>query len=234
MKNYVCGDIHGCYYTLLSMINKLPLESNDKLIFLGDYIDRGPYSKEVVQYVKTLTESNQAIALMGNHERMCTDPYDQRTWLYNGGDVALDSYDTRTDAEKVIPSFDDIEARELWQTKLPKISSDHYEWMENLPLFYEDDDYFYVHAGINPNGDLYNQHESDLLWIRNVFLNSNKDFAKKIIFGHTPFKEILKQKNKIGLDTGCVFGGTLSMYCPQTGEFYSEPLHIKDQNKYSR
>ena len=94
MKTYAIGDIHGCLHTLLALINKLPLERQDKLIFLGDYIDRGDHSKQVVDYVKSMTESGQAIALMGNHERMCIDAnggsgYWQQIWTKNGGYDAI-------------------------------------------------------------------------------------------------------------------------------------------------
>jgi len=234
MKTYAIGDIHGCYHTLLRLINKLPFEQGDKFVFLGDYIDRGLYSKQVVQYVKELTESGQAIALKGNHEDMCTKKRDAQIWISNGGDTTLNSYDTRTPEEKVRPDFRDEEASALWRKNLPKVPKEDKEWMEKLPLFYEDDKYFYVHAGVYPELELENQIEDDMLWIRNRFLNSKVFFGKIVVFGHTPMNKVLIQKNKIGIDTGCVYGLELTCYCPETNTYYSEKLNERDQNEYSK
>jgi len=232
--SYIIGDIHGCYHTLIGLMNQLPLEKTDKIIFLGDYIDRGLYSKQVVEYVKSLTESGQAIALMGNHERMCLDTFDHRMWLHNGGDTTLDSYDTRPQSEREMPYPMDEDLRADWLRSLPKVSQDHLNWMESLPTFYEDEKYFYVHAGINPNYPLEQQSEQDLLWIRNPFLNSDRNFGKTIVFGHTPLKSVLIKPNKIGIDTGCVFGYGLTAFNTETNEFFNQPLDERDKNEYSK
>lgn len=235
MSHFVVGDVHGCFHTLVKLINQLPMESGDKLIFVGDYIDRGPHSKQVVDFVKELTESGQAIALMGNHEKMCVDSYNgsgysTQTWVCNGGEATIESYDERTDEEKKRPSkVLDEEAYHAWRSNLPRVSKEHVEWMANLPLSYEIDDFFICHAGIDPEVPLDRQFEDDLLWIRGEFINYNKCLQKRVVFGHTPFKKPQILSNKIGIDTGCVFGHSLTAVCLESLEIYQEAQDDRDE-----
>jgi serine/threonine protein phosphatase 1 len=201
MRTIVVGDIHGCYKELKQLI--VDLEDNqeynkdtDRLIFLGDYIDRGKDSYQVVQYIKELQKNNDnVIALMGNHEQMCIDFMTQNTesWLWNGYGVTLDSYGNYAKLEKDI------------------------EWMKKLPLYYEDEHFVYVHAGINPNKPLKENSDYELLWERENFLYNRTKFDKTVVFGHTPsltvmggYKPYRTSAGNIGIDTGCVFGGYLT------------------------
>lgn len=233
MRRYVIGDIHGCYFTLLDLINKLSIEKGDKLIFLGDYIDRGPHSKRVIDYIMSI-EGPDVITLMGNHERMCVDAnrgsgYWGQTWMNNGGGITVDSYDERTEEEKVRPSLLYPELQDEWRAKLPRVSEEHIQWMESLPVFYEDDDFFYCHAGIDPDYSFDDQIEDDLLWIRNRFLKSENVWPKKIVFGHTPMQKVQIKENKIGVDTGACYGNMLSAICLDTMTVYSVPHNDKDE-----
>jgi len=237
MKNYVIGDIHGNYFSLINLLNKLPMQNYDKLIFIGDYIDRGPHSKRVVEFVKELQESGQAVALMGNHEKMCLDSYRGsgywgQVWMRNGGGKTIDSYDTRTKEEKKQPSFADEDYEEkydIWMSRLPEVSKEHLDWMESLKLSYEVDGYFICHAGIDPEVELEYQSEDDLLWIRNEFITYALPLPKKVVFGHTPFEKPQILSNKIGIDTGCVYGNKLSAYCLETAEVFSVEQDDRDE-----
>jgi len=234
MSTYVVGDIHGCYYTLKKLISSLNIQESDKLIFLGDYIDRGPHSKDVVEYVKNLSKDKSVIALKGNHEQMCVYGFDKQLWLHNGGVETLKSYDDRTPEEKKMPSFKEKEARQIWLKNQPTISKEHMEWIMDLPLYHEDENYFYVHAGVNPVLSLDEQTEQDMLWIREPFIQSEKDFNKTIIFGHTPFKKVFMETNKIGIDTGCVYGNYLTAFETENGVFFQQKIDERDYNEYSK
>lgn len=237
MSNFVVGDVHGCFHTLVKLINQLPMESGDKLIFVGDYIDRGPHSKQVVDFVKELTESGQAIALMGNHEKMCVDAnlgsgHWGQTWMMNGGGATIESYDTRSEDERAIPPTFDTEARAKWHENLPRVSKEHVEWMASLPITHEVGDFFICHAGINPEFSLEEQREDDLLWIRNEFITYAMPLSKRVVFGHTPFKKPQILSNKIGIDTGCVFGHNLTAVCLESLEIYQEAQDDRDEMSF--
>lgn len=202
MSTYVIGDIHGCYEQLRKLIDKIPLSTSDKLIFLGDYIDRGPSSKEVIEFLTQLSKNYECIFIRGNHEQMLLD-YVQRgmnlqLWYFNGAGATLRSYGG-----------------------IEKIPKSHLEFFRSTKLYYIMDEKLFVHAGVKPGVPLKKQKESDLLWIRDEFIYSKNplpDFT--VIFGHTPFDRPLIQPDKIGLDTGCVYGGRLSCMCLESGRIF--------------
>lgn len=194
----VIADIHGHFDALQRLkreFNYNPIEH--QLIYLGDYIDRGPNSCEVVNEVmKDVAEG--AIALLGNHERMMLDalsaePSKNRTndmlhWLINGGRKTLDSYMNRKRALK-----------------------SHLKYLATLPLYVENDLYFFVHAGVNPTRKPEDQTEKDFLWIRHDFLNAtdlSRATVKIVVFGHSPTisftgrADIFISQDRIGVDTG--------------------------------
>jgi len=180
---YVIPDIHGCNKTLNKLLKRLNLQENDKIIFLGDYIDRGPDSYGVLKTIINLP--CETVLLKGNHEDMALEswkvnPNEDLTgvWMANGGKETLNS----------IPESE-------WRIWL--------SWMENLKYYHEEPDYFFVHASFSwykPFEDL-----DAMLWER----ASSRDMGKPVICGHTPtpytvIKRILKSKNKnIYLDNGC-------------------------------
>lgn len=203
MNTWVIGDIHGCYHTLRDLMDKIPTATN--LVFVGDLIDRGPWSKDVVTYVKGLVDSEEAICLKGNHELMaCTDI---PLWMYNGGKACIDSYKGEE-----------------------PLLQEHIEWFKTLPLYHETEDVFIVHAGVDPEYDLDDQYGNEMLWIRAKWLNSQRNYGKRIIFGHTPMKEVMFSSwGHVGIDTGCIYGYKLTAYCVETGEILSAPQNEKDK-----
>jgi serine/threonine protein phosphatase 1 len=203
-KIFAIGDIHGCYDRLKALVEKIPIDfSRDTLLFIGDYIDRGPHSAEVVDYLIQLKKRvKEVIFLKGNHEDML-DKFlngdDRFTYLLNGGQQTLDSYLKKTVQPESFP-----------------IPPDHVEFFKSLRLYYETEEFIFVHAGLRPRTPLETQSTEDLLWIRDNFISTKYDFGKRVIFGHTPLKKPLVEPNKIGIDTGAVYGNALT--CVQLPE----------------
>ena len=203
-KIFAIGDIHGCADKLMALMEKIPVDyANDTLVFIGDYIDRGPDSFEVVEYLVELKKQHpDIIFLKGNHEDMLQkylEGSDRFTYLFNGGQRTLDSYLNRSHKSEFSP-----------------IPSSHLEFYNSLVLHYETEDFLFVHAGLREKVPLDNQNPEELLWIREDFIHSKFDFGKRVIFGHTPFAEPLLLSNKIGIDTGAVYGNRLT--CVQLPE----------------
>ena len=202
---YIIGDIHGYIHKFINLFQKLRnhIEKDDILIFLGDYIDRGEHSFEVIDFLLSVQRAYNAVFLKGNHEAMLMDYINpeikNEIFLYNGGDATIRSY------KKNIGTF-----------KIPK---SHMTFYRSLQLFYETDEFIAVHAGVNPKiKNLHEQEESDLIWIRDKFFRSTENHNKTIIFGHTPTHFISKdndvfideKRNIIGLDTGVIYGKKIS------------------------
>lgn len=208
-KIFAIGDIHGCFDKLQALMDKIDIDfGNDTLVFIGDYIDRGEHSFEVVQYLIDLKKRYENIVfLKGNHEEMLEkylSGLDKLTYLVNGGQRALDSY-----------------MRNSNQTNGPQIPREHLDFFASLQFYYQTDDYIFVHAGLKKKISLEMQKPEDMLWIRSKFIKSDYNFGKQVVFGHTPLQEPLVQPNKIGIDTGAVYGGKLT--CVRLPElvFYS-------------
>ena len=197
---YVIGDVHGCLIKLTTLVKLCRADAGKhpaRFIFLGDYIDRGPDSRGVIEYLMALQKDqpDDAICLMGNHEDMLLAAVDapdwEENWLRNGGIQTLQSYGAATVAG---------------------IPPDHIYWMRNLPKFHDDGQRFFVHAGIHPSRPLSRQDEHDFLWIREPFLSSPRDFGRLIVHGHTPLKTGRPdiRTNRLNLDTAAVYGGPLT------------------------
>lgn len=187
------GDIHGCLAQLDTLIVKVDPGIDDQVIFLGDYIDRGPESHGVIDYLVRFARSfPDTIFLRGNHDQMFIDYLDGHEptlFLMNGGLKTLSSYQRSGE----------------WP-----ISSSHRAFFETLRNVYETEDFIFVHAGLRPGIPLAEQENDDLLWIRNDFISSEYDWGKTVVYGHTPHDEPLLTGNRIGLDTGCVYGRQLT------------------------
>jgi len=200
-KIFAIGDIHGCLLHLDKMMAILDIDAqNDTLVFIGDYIDRGPDSKGVVDALLDIRKSiKNVVCLTGNHEQMFLNYYlenrEEDLFMHNGGLSTLVSYGLAGTGRKHLT-----------------IPDNHMEFFTTLQSYYGTDDYIFVHAGLRPGIPLDRQAPDDLLWIRHEFINSPYDFGKIVVFGHTPlsFTTPLINKNKIGLDTGAVYGGKLS------------------------
>ncbi len=186
---YVVGDIHGCLQPLQGLLAKAGPQPGDEVIFVGDYIDRGPQSREVVDYLLTLPY--RCVFLLGNHEHMLRNflaGQDEELFLVNGGEATLASYGGDPD----------------------DIPSAHLAFFHDLRTMYETPDYLFVHAGIRPMVPLVEQSLHDLIWIRQEFFKFVGKFPKPIVFGHTPLRQVLMAEDRIGIDTGCVYGGKLT------------------------
>jgi serine/threonine protein phosphatase 1 len=211
-RTFVISDIHGCYDSLLALLDKIrPDLGRDTIIFLGDYIDRGPDSKKVVSEVIRLMEEapGRVIPLMGNHEQIFLASLageERDFYLRMGGDSTLASYGISPPYTGRIASA---------------IPISHFHFFNELLLFWEDRDNIYVHAGLQPGVHLSQQSPRWCCWAREQFLESGYDFGKRVIFGHTPFARPLVEKKRIGIDTGAVYGGSLTCLVLPDMEFVS-------------
>jgi serine/threonine protein phosphatase 1 len=208
MKNeklFIVGDIHGCLDALENLMKKIDWHPDrDGLIFLGDYVDRGRDPKGVIDLLIELSkESPHVRFLMGNHEALFLeylDGGDADLYLYNGGASTLRSYG---------------------KNKGIAVPKEHLSFLQSLEPYIELDDYWIVHAGLQPGIEIQEQSLQDLLWIREPFIMSDYDFGKTVIFGHTPFSVPFIMENKIGLDTGAVFGNRLTCFELPARKFHS-------------
>jgi serine/threonine protein phosphatase 1 len=200
MLTYAIGDIHGCVgqlRQLLAEIEKHRAGRPRKLVFLGDYIDRGPDSAGVVECLRTLqaSEPNDVVCLMGNHEELMLNAYyvpgEWLNWLVNGAKQTLLSFGI--DGPEELPG-------------------DVVRWVQSLPTVHEDAQRFYVHAGFRPGAPVPDPDDRARLWIDKPFLKTDHDFGKLVVHGHTPrwSGEPDVRRHRVNLDTACVSGGVLT------------------------
>lgn len=196
---YIIGDIHGHYVKLKNLFDVLKshIRADDVVIFLGDYIDRGPSSFEVVEFLVALSDTYRIVFLKGNHEDMFIKYLRKQDYagnfIRNGGGYTIKSY--------------------LKHCKSKPLPHTHIEFFNSLKLYYEGSDFIAVHAGLNPGIDrLEFQSHDDLIWIREEFYRADKKWPKTVIFGHTPTPYIMnsgsvfvdEERNIIGIDTGAM------------------------------
>jgi serine/threonine protein phosphatase 1 len=208
---YAIGDIHGCLDRLIRLLDLVnPDLDRHLLVFVGDYVDRGPDSSGVVDYIIDLKKKynpENIICLMGNHERMFLNflqGHEEMFFLLNGGRETLISY-----------------WGNQWERRERRLPPGHAHFFETLKFYYETDDYIFVHGGLRPGLPLAGQREEDLLWIRKEFILSECDFGRRVIFGHTPVRTPLILPNKIGIDTGAVYGNKLTCILLPEEKFFS-------------
>lgn len=201
---FVVGDIHGCLNEIERLLEAVAPSSNDTVVFLGDYIDRGPASKEVVSRLLRLRrEGPQCVFLKGNHEDMFLSfiglqgRYGE-SFLYNGGETTLRSYGVEHSPAHTIAA---------------RLPPDHLEFLRELQMHYVTGDFLCIHAGFDPQRPMVEQSDEDLLWIRGPFIQHPHPLPYTVLFGHTPRREVLIDlPYKIGLDTGLVYGNKLSCF----------------------
>lgn len=192
-KFLAIGDIHGCLRSLNALLDKLSDYSGYTYVFVGDYIDRGPDSKGVVDRLLQFRSKHDCIFLRGNHEQMLLDAYHYNRldmWLMNGGKSTLASYDAR---------YNDL-----------RFPEEHLAFYEDTKMYYDTDDYFFVHAGLDPNKTIAESLEDEdaiqeFLWERSHLNAFDTAWEKTIVFGHTPRPHPIRKPNMLGIDTGCVY-----------------------------
>ncbi|MFD2169327.1 metallophosphoesterase family protein [Tumebacillus lipolyticus] len=207
----VCSDIHGQYDQFIELLDKASYDpAQDQLILLGDYIDRGPKSRQVIEKVIELVERDGALALKGNHDQMMIDSLGQmaeekrQKWeQINGGAATLQSY---------------ADEEELYV--------EHACWMrDNLKLYHETAQYIFVHAGVRPGIPMEEQLEYDLIWIRH---REECGLGKLIVHGHTSVDEVEQVFDQLFIDTGSVYGNKLTMIELPSRAIYevAEPIEV--------
>lgn len=201
-RTYVIGDLHGCVEELESLLDTLSPSAGDTLCFLGDYVDRGPSPRDVIErLIRLETEGPRCFFLKGNHEDMFLaylgypGMYGD-AFLANGGASTLRSYG--------VPSRPD-------RDRAAYIPASHRDFLLALRAEARFGDFLCVHAGLRPTRALDEQSDEDRLWIREEFTGTAHSFPCTVLFGHTPFREVLVHLPfKVGLDTGLVYGNKLS------------------------
>lgn len=220
---YAIGDIHGCLEKLVRLLEALRYDpAADRLIFLGDYIDRGPDSQGVLDLLIALQRANPAnVFLMGNHEDNflmylqahqadpATSAWHGEAFFAGGGTATLRSYHPQ------LRHAEDPRALEA-------VPPAHMAFLQTLPLSWTDGTYLAVHAGVRPGIPLSAQRPNDLMRIRAPFLHTPHGLAYYVVYGHTPFRTARREADKIGIDTGACYAhlgyGTLTAFCLQTQE----------------
>lgn len=214
---YAVGDIHGRSDLLLDLVDQIRRDmewgeaKRNTIVFLGDYIDRGARSSEVLDILAgNPFGDTDTICLIGNHEavllQFLQDAEIGRDWVRFGGDMTLASYGVRLKRDD--PGITDL--LDAQQKLADVIPAHHLQFLQDLKLSFRAGGYLFVHAGIRPGVPLHEQDGNDLIWIRNRFLKSDADFGCVVVHGHTPDLEIQSLRNRIGVDTGAYFSGKLT------------------------
>lgn len=210
VRVYAIGDIHGCMDRLAALHEMIAEDiaarpaGHTTLIHLGDYVDRGADSAQVIDWLinQPPVPSSETINLMGNHEHMMlsalagADKEAPGLWLTNGGADSLLSWGI----SRTVPPAE-------WAGRIPR---QHLLFLRDLATSHRIGPYLFVHAGVRPGVPLAQQSRQDMLWIREPFLSSRADHGAVIVHGHTPKREPVVQPNRIAIDTGAVLGGALT------------------------
>lgn len=220
MKIFAVADIHGCYDELMALYKQLPINpEKDMMVFCGDHIDRGPKSRQVVEQLMEWKEKYPHWQVVyGNHEDLMLDALLYKGRKYNSFDLWFEQGGRET-FQSYLP--DELQKKNLseeerYQRTLlgPRdvIPEEHLAFLATCPRYFTTDKYVFVHGGLRPGIAIEDQKESDLIWIRDEFIDSKYDWGKKVIFGHTCDSDgrhnpkggkftPIRKKNKIGIDT---------------------------------
>jgi serine/threonine protein phosphatase 1 len=218
VRLYAIGDIHG-RADLLEVLHQRILEDaaaapaglRHRLIYLGDYVDRGLQSRDVIEMLlQGPPPGFEAIYLKGNHEecllRFLQDWESGAHWFQIGGDATIMSYGVRP-RPGLPPAQRFEESARLLAAQMP---ASHLRFLQGLALTHEAGDYLFVHAGLRPGVALADQDPQDLLWIREPFLNTMTPSGKMVVHGHSPSREPAVFDHRIGIDTGAFFTNILT------------------------
>lgn len=215
-RAYVIGDVHGRLDLLKDLLAKIHAELDRHpaarclLVFVGDLIDRGPNSAQVIERLRTYNRPGvQTVFLLGNHEevllRILRGEAELITkWRWFGGSECLQSYGVNPD---VVAGSSDEEALAIVRAAIPR---SHVQFIESFVDSCRFGDYLFVHAGIRPGIEFDQQAQSDLRWIREPFLNDDTEHGFVVVHGHTISSAVEQRPNRIGIDTGAYRTGVLS------------------------
>lgn len=210
---WAVGDVHGESAMLEALLAALPRGEEDYTVFLGDYIDRGPDSRAVVERALSEREAapERTVLLWGNHEDMAAGyyhlpapsgfDYDPQDWFHNGGKEALISYEVPYQQRATAPCPDGL------MRLFPLLKT---FWRPPADLFPALSSHIFVHAGVLPGQQPEDAPGEILLWVREDFLGTVDPSGRVVVHGHTPFRQVRALPDKIGIDTGAVFGGVLT------------------------
>lgn len=202
-KIFAVGDIHGCFEKLARLIGQLPIDpAEDRIIFIGDYINRGPQSREVIDFLLDLqTKMPRSVFLMGNHEHALLRYAAE-------GDLEYLKMLRSMGVEATLQSYPGASVDSL--RDLSFLPAPHRAFLETLLPFHEENGYLFTHAGIVPGEDHRACPLDRLLSVRSIFLEDDTPLDSVVVFGHTPFLTPLVTSRKIGIDTGAVLGNMLT------------------------
>ncbi len=199
---FAIGDIHSCPDELGAMLKAIAPADGDTVVFVGDYVDRGPSARAVVDLLLEVESGpGEIVFLKGNHEDMMLSflglpGHYGESFLVNGGAATLESYGVNDDNLSAAPE---------------RIPEDHMGFFNRLSTSYLRPPFLFVHAGIMPARQLEEQSIEDMLWIRQEFIFNPHRLDATVVFGHTPMRDVLVDlPYKLGIDTGLVYGGKLS------------------------
>lgn len=214
-RAYVVGDIHGRLDLFAPLVEAIeaddaasPTQGNTTVILLGDLIDRGPHSAQVVDLARRWQQSRKVRILAGNHEEMFLESFNDRSvlrqFVRHGGRETILSYGIDEDVYNQT-SLDELQ--ELMQQVVPAADR---EFLASFEEYIELGDYLFVHAGIAPEIPLSDQQRHDMIWIRESFLRYPHAHSHVVVHGHTIFDDVDEQHNRIGIDTGAFKSGKLT------------------------
>jgi serine/threonine protein phosphatase 1 len=216
IRIYAVSDIHGCADQLRDVFAAIDYHlahagpARALHVFLGDYIDRGPASRQTIDLLIERSRRHESIFLKGNHEafmfEVLQDPARLEAWREYGGFQTLMSYGL---APSIKP--DREEQNELVQALRQGLPNHHRRFFDSLRPSFVCGDFFFVHAGVKPGVPLPKQREEDLLWIRDEFLQSKRNFGKFVVHGQTPVPKAEIRPNRINIDTGAYATGILTL-----------------------
>ena len=216
MRAYAIGDVHGCADQLRRLLSAIEADnaarprSTAYLVLLGDLIDRGPDSREVVELLRTYAPAGiRPVFIKGNHEEfllraLAGDAGILPQWLEYGGQECAQSYGL--DPGRLL-ALEEADAAVLLREYVPE---EHRRFLDNFADTFRFGDYLFVHAGIRPGVPLEMQVPADLRWIREPFLRDAADHGFVVVHGHTIVDTVQVRPNRIGIDTGAYGGGPLT------------------------
>ncbi|MBU4061331.1 metallophosphoesterase family protein [Hyphomonas sp.] len=225
---YAIGDIHGRRDLLERLVQliaedaaNLPDGFKPQIIFLGDYIDRGLQSRDVINFFTSgAADAFNPVYLMGNHEeallRFMREASFGSQWARYGGAETLYSYGLQPPNQRAsLNSHDEMQAArnawtKVWNEFQVKLPPEHLAFFQSLKPYHVAEDYLFVHAGLRPGVELEEQTVRDMLWIREEFLDDAAPFAQMVVHGHTPMDTVHHDERRIGLDTGAFLTGKLT------------------------